>query len=86
MGGCIGSKQVKEHKTLGIKTETGSKDHKFKVVILGDVAVGKTSLLNVLKGRPVVSFNPRLRNPKTLKSQGRAIQADFRNRVFGKTV
>ena len=50
MGGCLGSRKPLPKEKLGIQTKKEENDHKFKVVILGDVAVGKTSILNVLKG------------------------------------
>ena len=51
MGGCISSNKKKPNANLGIKTNEKENDHKFKVVILGDVAVGKTSILSMLKGK-----------------------------------
>ena len=54
MGGCIGSNKNKEKQTLGLKTNTVENDLKYKVVILGDVAVGKTSILSMLKGKAIL--------------------------------
>ena len=56
MGGCISSKKKKPTSNLGIKKPQKENDHKFKVVILGDVAVGKTSILSMLKGKYFLIF------------------------------
>ena len=50
MGVCFGSKKKKKDNNLGISIKPKDVSHKYKVVILGDVAVGKTSILSVLKG------------------------------------
>jgi GTPase SAR1 family protein len=51
MGGCIGRKKSSKNETLGIRAPKTETDHKYKVVVLGDVAVGKTSILSMLKGK-----------------------------------
>ena len=51
MGGCIGKSSKSKNNTLGLKAPKMETDHKYKVVILGDIAVGKTSILSMLKGK-----------------------------------
>lgn len=47
--GCLSSKP--KEPLFSLEKKPIDSDLKFKIVILGDVAVGKTSILNTLKGK-----------------------------------
>ena len=55
MGGCLSGNKNKAIKGFETESEPVTENIiKFKVVVLGDVAVGKTSILNFLKGIPQI--------------------------------
>ena len=58
MGSCFGSDSKKQKASFQKLQTPQNADNslKFKIVILGDVAVGKTSILSVLKGFQIISL------------------------------